>query len=63
MGIGESEGKAGATLSIPYDSTLLIQGTQYPTSNLVMTQLYQKDSKLEIPNTESHRTEGDYFHR
>ena len=30
MGIRESEGKASAMLSIPYDSTLLIQGQQVP---------------------------------
>ena len=30
---------SSATLSILYDSTLLMQGTQYPTSNLVMPQL------------------------
>ena len=55
MGIRESEGKASAMFSIPYDSTLLIQGNKYPTFNLVMTQLYQMDSKLEIPNIALHR--------
>jgi len=39
---------ACATLSIPYDSTKLMQGTQYPTSNLVMPQLYQMITKLEM---------------
>ena len=39
---------ACATLSILYDSTLLMQGTQYPTSNLVMPQLYQMIHKLSI---------------
>ena len=39
-----------ATLSIPYDNTLLIQGTQCPTSNLVMPQLYQMITKFEIPS-------------
>jgi hypothetical protein len=37
-----------ATLSIPYDSTKLMQGTQYPTSNLVMSQVYQMITKLEM---------------
>ena len=40
---------ASATLSIPYESTLLMQGTQYPTSNLVMSQLHQMISALEMP--------------
>ena len=40
---------ASATLSIPYESTLLMQGTQYPTSNLVMSQLHQMISGLQIP--------------
>ena len=40
---------ASATLSIPYESTLLMQGTQYPTSNLVMPQLHQMISGLEMP--------------
>ena len=40
---------AGATLSIPYESTLLMQGTQYPTSNLVMPQLHQMISGLQMP--------------
>ena len=39
-----------ATLSIPYESTLLMQGTQYPTSNLVMPQLHQMISGLQMPN-------------
>jgi hypothetical protein len=38
-----------AALSIPYESTLLIQGTQYPTSNLVMPHLHQMISALEMP--------------
>jgi hypothetical protein len=37
-----------ATLSIPYDRTLLMQVTQYPTCNLVMSQLYQMIAKLEM---------------
>ena len=40
---------ASATLSIPYESTLLMQGTQYPTSNLVMPQLHQMISGLQMP--------------
>jgi hypothetical protein len=40
---------ASATLSIPYESTLLMQGTQYPTSNLVMPQLHQMIGALEMP--------------
>jgi hypothetical protein len=40
--------KACAVLSIPYESTLLMQGTQYPTCNLVMPQLYQMITKLEM---------------
>ena len=39
---------ASATLSIPYESTLLMQGTQYPTSNLVMPQLHQMISGLQM---------------
>ena len=39
---------ACAALSIPYESTLLMQGTQYPTCNLVMPQLYQMITKLEM---------------
>ncbi len=41
---------ASATLSIPYESTLLMQGTHYPTSNLVMPQLRQMISRLQMPN-------------
>ena len=37
-----------ATLSIPYESTLLIQVTQYPTCNLVMTQFYQMITKFQM---------------
>jgi hypothetical protein len=37
----ENSKVACAALSIPYGSTLLMQGTQYPTCNLVMPQLYQ----------------------
>ena len=33
---------------IPYESTLLMQGTQYPTCNLVMPQLYQMITELEM---------------
>ena len=40
---------ASATLNIPYESTLLMQGTQYPTCNLVMPQLHQMISGLEMP--------------
>ena len=40
---------ASATLSIAYDSTLLMQGTHYPTSNLVMPQLHQMISGLQMP--------------
>ena len=44
----ENSKVACATLSIPYDSTKLMQGTQYPTSNLVMPQVYQMITKLEM---------------
>ena len=40
---------ASATLSIPSESPLLMQGTQYPTSNLVMPQLHQMISGLQMP--------------
>ncbi len=36
------------TLSIPYDSTKLMKDTQYPTCNLLMSQLYQIITKLEM---------------
>jgi hypothetical protein len=36
------------TLSIPYDRTKLIQDTKYPTSNLVMPQVYQVITNLEM---------------
>jgi hypothetical protein len=38
-----------ATLSIPHESMLLMQGTQYPTSNLVMPHLHQMISGLQMP--------------
>jgi hypothetical protein len=41
---------ASATLSIPYERTLLMQDTHYPTSNLVMPQLHQMISRLQMPN-------------
>jgi hypothetical protein len=44
----ENSKVACATLSIPYGSTKLMQGTQYPTSNLVMPQVYQMITKLEM---------------
>ncbi len=46
----ENSKVACATLSIPDDSTLLMQGNQYPTSNLVMPQLYRMIAKLEMPS-------------
>jgi hypothetical protein len=42
---------ACATLSIPYDSTKLMQGTQYPTCNLLMSQVYQMITKIEMTTT------------
>ncbi len=39
-----------ATLCIPYESTLLMQDTHYPTSNLVIPQLHQMISRLQMPN-------------
>jgi hypothetical protein len=36
------------TLSIPYDSTKLMKDTQYPTCNLLMSQLYQIITKVEM---------------
>ena len=36
------------TLSIPYENTLLMQDTQYPTCNLVIPQFYQMITKLEM---------------
>ena len=44
----ENSKVACAALSIPYESTFLMQGTQYPTCNLVMPQLYQMITKLEM---------------
>jgi hypothetical protein len=44
----ENSKVACATLSIPYDSTKLMQGTQYPTCNLLMPQVYQMITKLEM---------------
>ena len=40
---------ASTTLSIPYESTLLMQCSQYPTSNLVMPQFHQMISGLQMP--------------
>ena len=60
----ENSKVACATLSI-YDSTLLMQDTQYPTTNLVMPQPYQMIAKLQHDaqyHVCSHRTEGDYSH-
>jgi hypothetical protein len=37
-----------ASFSIPYDSTSLMQGTQYPLSNLVMPQLHRKINRLSL---------------
>jgi hypothetical protein len=45
----EAHALKNATLSISYKSTLLMQGTQYPTSNLVMSHLHQMISGLQIP--------------
>ena len=44
----ENSKVACATLNIPYERTLLMQDTQYPTSNLVMTQFYQMITNLEM---------------
>jgi hypothetical protein len=47
VGMGQFEGSiACVTLSIPYDDTKLMKDTQYPTSNLVMSQGYQIITKL-----------------
>ncbi len=47
-------------MSIPYESTLLMQGTQYPTSNLVMPQLHQMISGLQMPKiTYVHTTQRE----
>ncbi len=51
----ENSKVACATLSVPYDITLLMQDTQYPTSNLVMSQLYQMITKFQMPSI-------TYFH-
>jgi hypothetical protein len=51
---------ASATLSIPYESTLLMQGTQYPTSNLVMSQFHQMIMGLQMPKiTYVHTTQRE----
>jgi hypothetical protein len=51
---------ASATLSIPYESTLIMQDTQYPTSNLVIPQIHQMISGLQIPKiTYVHTTQRE----
>jgi hypothetical protein len=40
--------KACVVLTIVYENTLLMQGNQYPTCNLVIPQLYQMITKLEM---------------
>ena len=56
----ENSKVACATLNIPYERTLLMQDTQYPTSNLVIPQLHQMMVNLEIPiMTYAHTTQKE----
>jgi hypothetical protein len=45
---------------LPSNSSLLMQGTQYPTSNLVMPQLYQMIAKLEMRTRDADGFRGSF---